>query len=263
MEVHGLRVVYTREKQPKDYEKAAPTVELSAALEPGDDVQVAANTLMRMACTTAYAALGFDLPENVNLKLVVGDFTVERTSVQKIADAVKADQAAKADEKPLSDKLIEQAAAKAEAATSDRKRGRPAKEKPAVEEEASNISANPEDRQDPANPVADIPDDDIPDSGTTTASKPVVTGLDDIPDSGTQVADTKAKSADSEELTARDIQASVTKNLHDKVIQAAKVHEFLRHFNVARISDLKQADIGKFSIMLADEVERNKAKKVA
>ncbi len=61
-----IRVSYLREKQPVQYEKAAPAVELSAGLLPGEDPLQVGIALMRTVTQISYAALGLtELPKAV------------------------------------------------------------------------------------------------------------------------------------------------------------------------------------------------------
>ena len=65
MQVTNVRVSFLREKQPAQYEKAAPSVEFAASLYQGDDHVVTAFRLMTDSDTIVYAGIGYDVPEKV------------------------------------------------------------------------------------------------------------------------------------------------------------------------------------------------------
>ena len=72
MQVTNVRVSFLREKQPAQYEKAAPAVEFGATLDDGDDHRVAALSLMMDAASVVYAGIGYAVPDKVAAALKGG-----------------------------------------------------------------------------------------------------------------------------------------------------------------------------------------------
>ncbi len=83
MQVTNVRVSFLREKQPAQYEKAAPAVEFVATLDQGDDHVSTARALMTDAATIVYAGIGYDVPERVAAALANGKAPAELSVATK------------------------------------------------------------------------------------------------------------------------------------------------------------------------------------
>ena len=146
-QVHSVRVSFTREKQPKDYEKSVPSVEFSASVEDGTDHNLVARRLMTDACTTVYNTLGIDVPTAVADKLgISGPDEVAPTKGHTEEEA---------------------SSTKTEATTKRKRRTKAEMEADAAEEKAESAPEVPDEDDDiPGVDAKPAPEDDIPGNDT-------------------------------------------------------------------------------------------------
>lgn len=119
MHVTGITVSFLREKQPAKFEKAQPSVEMSAVLDEGENHLSAARDLMLDAASVVYAGIGYAIPDKVaaalanvapGVTIVTGEGVKAEVKVEeKKAEDITADNfpgkdEAKAEEKPAAKK---------------------------------------------------------------------------------------------------------------------------------------------------------------
>jgi len=231
MHVTNVRVSFLREKQPAQYEKAAPAVEFSAVLDEGDDHRLAARSLMIDATAIVYAGIGYAVPAKVAAALLDGE------TPDKLAMEVET-----ADTPPQASLTAEQAAAdgsdvpEAEAieAAAPKKRGRP-KGSRNTRPKAGSKAAEAIAAAAPALiKTADVPDDDIPGDAARV-------GPDDDPkDHGVETVpqDEGDASMEAIEFTAKDLHTMIIGLINDKKLSVPSAKQLLAHFKVARAQDL-------------------------
>lgn len=239
MKVHTLKVTYTREKQPKDYEKAAPAIELSAAIDDGEDHLSAAHLLMQDATQVVYAALGMDIPEQVLAKLQAGQ-TPEGVEVEA---SIPAGAVATA-----GGTVVQLPPGK-------RKPGRPPKNKTPETAAAAPTQTNAVASDAP--PISDFPRKDVPDvpdetqvTTKTTASQaaPAAATADVPSEAAVQAATPATPAVTTAGMTAADLQSYITKMVQTKKITVQSVKDILAKNNAARTSEIpveKLADVKK------------------
>lgn len=179
MEVTNIRVSFMREKQPVQYEKAAPMVELAGTISDGENHLTAARNLMLDAASIVYAGIGYAVPEKVAEALaavapgvtIIGKDTAKVEVKGSAKDEVAPKEGTKAAKKPrgrpkgtgnkktpeaevkkIVDDAKQEAASKEEALAAA---GIPGDEIPGDEIPGDNISSGNEDRVDPAQNVQD------------------------------------------------------------------------------------------------------------
>lgn len=216
--VHSIKVAFTREKQPKDYEKSAPFVELSASVEDETDHIAIGKQLMADACGIVYSGLGMDVPASVADKLGEGASTQSKPAANKR-------QTRKATTKK------EEPAAKSEDDSSDVPDDKPA-EKPA-EEKTKNTKA--ETKSKAKEESSDLPDDD---------DKPAAKsdGNSDVPDDDGP-ADTPEDEEDpngSGTMTSEQLQSFITGMVSSRKVPVATVKEILSSYGASRTSDVSE-----------------------
>jgi len=202
--VHSIRVIYTREKQPKDYEKAVPTIEFSASLEDGADHVEAGLNLMRDACDIVYSALGMATPKPVATRLGEPSAT--------------SDEPAAAAPEP-----VKKAPAKVSETTAE-----PAKKAPAKKTAAKETP-----------PVDDgLPDDGLPEETTPEPAKKaaVKTADSELPDDGLPDDATN----DDDVMNAEDLQKYVASVVTSKKLNVANMKSIMSSFGASRVSEIPE-----------------------
>ena len=220
MQVTNIRVSFMREKQPAQYEKAQPSVELAAVLEDGEDHVVAARSLMMDAARVVYAGIGYDVPAKVAKALASGKVppaaTVETETKEATPEAPDAPEAApeapkKKRGRPVGSKNT-QPKKGSKAADDQAAAGRAAAAKgddglPPEDEGTRQVSSNPEDR---VNPDDGLP----PEDGATD-------------DGGAD-----------KNFTAKDLHDMIISAVQKKELSVPNAKQVLVHFKVARAQDL-------------------------
>jgi len=242
MHVTNVRVSFLREKQPAQYEKAAPAVEFTAVLDEGDDHRLAARSLMIDATAVVYAGLGYAVPERVAAALLDGE------TPDKLAVTVETK-----DTPPQAPLTAEKATAgdngadvpgdeAAEAKPAKKPRGRPKGSKNTRPKAGSKAAA--ETKPAPTK-AADVPDDDIP------GDAPRV-GPDDNPkDHGVE--------APAKEFTAKDLHTMIIDLINEKKLSVPSAKQLLAHFKVARAQDLTTDQVAEGRGMIEKMVEASAA----
>jgi hypothetical protein len=242
MQVTNVRVSFLREKQPVQYEKAAPAVELVANLDDGEDHRKAARSLMMDAATIVYAGIGYDVPEKVAAALADGDVPADlsvTTKTSKASPEAPEEAPEATEEKPKArgrPKGSKNTAPKKETAKQKRER---------EEAEAAASDAIPGDE--PAISTGDArvgPDDDPSDH-------------DEVPgeEEKTEVEDTEFTSTDLHEMMMAMIHA-VPREL--SIVNAKQI---LAHFKVARAGDLTSEQALKGKAMIEEMAKAEAAQK--
>jgi hypothetical protein len=233
MQVHTVRVSYTREKQPKDYEKAAPAIEFSAAIEEGEDHFKAGRQLMIDACSVVYNALGMTVPELVLQHLAQGEIPVGGSVT---VETPKAAAAPKKEEPKTVDNTGdyvsdvpggEDGAKEEEKAAEPKRRGRPPKKAP-VSDVPEDV---PGDEEKPAANVADVPED-VPAETPSESEEPV--------------------------YTIEDLRHHLTALITGKALSVADVKETIAAYGASRTDDLSPEDALKVKVDLDNLVESRK-----
>lgn len=238
MQVTNIKVSFMREKQPVQYEKAQPAVELTATLEDGENHLTATRNLMLDAAAVVYAGIGYPIPEKVAdaLNAIVsggsvpsgGQATTE-TSTDKPADAKSEDA------KPAA-----------------KKRGRPRGSKNAPRTVTpENVVATPSEIPGEEAPASsEIPGEEAPASSEIPGEETpnISSGNEDRVD---PAADTGFTPKDLHDLIIGHVKAT------PRTLSVQNARSILAHFKVARAQDLtdEQAAEGKTMVdqMVAEE----------
>jgi len=245
MHVTNVRVSFLREKQPAQYEKAAPAVEFSAVLGDDENHEYAARALMISATRVVYNGLGYDVPPRVAEALASGVVPAELSVATETAEATPEPSEALVEatetepDKPKTrgrPKGSKNTAPKKETAAAKRKRlaaeakaaeasaGIPGEDEVPGEEPTPNISTGGE----RVNPEDDIPgEDEVP--GSEESGDPV----DDAP----------------EEWSPKALHTLIMSHVNatPRTLSVANAKQVLAEFKVARAQDLtnEQAVEGK------------------
>ncbi len=251
MQVTNVRVSFLREKQPAQYEKAAPAVEFVATLDQGDDHVATARALMTDAATIVYAGIGYDVPERVAAALTSGIVPAELSVDTKTTEAAEtAPEAARGTTATEDAKPKPRGRPKGSTNTGPKKETAAAKRKrEAAEKEAAEVPGDgdvPGDEPKPNISTGEArinPEDGIP--GDDNVPEGIVPGSDDeVP-----------------EFTPKDLHTMIIELVQatPRRLSVANAKAVLAHFKVARAQDLsnEQAVEGKKMVeeMLA-ETER-------
>lgn len=242
MKVHTVRVSFTREKQPKDYEKSAPAIEFSAAIDDNENHLVAGMRLMADATKVVYAALAMDVPVEVAAKLAViqlpeGGTLIGATSVPK---------------------LVEVAATTGAEVTGTKKRGRPVGSV-SIPKPRENITEMP--------PHPDYTDpNNIPNDGPVTTAavvKPVASTTDvaGIPDDkpaapvgAVAMVTTPVVVPGTGALTHGDLQTFLVKQITSKAIEKEDVKTILGKFGASRVIEVKPEQLAQVKQTIQDKI---------
>ena len=252
MHVHDIRVSFTREKQPREYEKSAPSIELCASLNDDEDPIAASRELMQTACAAVYNALGMDVPEAIQSKLDAGEVpdggtakkdTAKKSTAKKTAaKKTETKKAAADDDLPDDDTGSDEKAKKDTAKKTETKKAAAADDDlpDDGDEKAKKDTAKKTETKKAADD--DLPDDDS-NSEKSSDSKSEKSSDDDLPDDG----DTGSEDAGGDEqMSAEDLQSFITERVSNKKIGVAKVKEILAEHGASRTSDVpadERADV--------------------
>jgi hypothetical protein len=247
MQVTNVRVSFLREKQPAQYEKAAPAVEFSAVLEDGEDHRAATRALMISAAEVVYNAIGYDVPDRVQKALAGGaipaELSVDTKTAEPAAETVEAAEEAPetAEATPEADKPKKRGRPKGSKNTAPKKGTAAAKKAAEAEVPGEDDGVPGDEPSKDAISTGDArvgPDDDATDHGAP--------GDDDVPgseESGDPVDDS------SDEFTPKDLHALIMSHVNatPRTLSVANAKQILAHFKVARAQDLtnEQALEGK------------------
>lgn len=239
MQVTNVRVSFLREKQPAQYEKAAPAVEFAAVLDQGDDHVAAARRLMIDATAVVYAGIGYGVPAKVAKALADGYMPAEVS-----VEAITADVAPAAPEAGGVDVPGEEAKPKTRGRPKGSKNTRPKAGTKAAEEalKGSNSFTG-------AKPFPD--DDTIPGDDAVPGDTPAIStgesrvGPDDNPedhgipgDSDGIPGDEDTASKEEVEFTAKDLHTLIHESIKAKKLSVPSAKQVLAQFKVARAQDL-------------------------
>lgn len=229
MQVTNVRVQFLREKQPAQYEKAAPAVEFAAVLEDGDDHLAVALNLMTDATTVVYAGIGYDVPPRVAQALAGGKVPAELSvaaETKEVAEAAPetAEEAAEPKKTRGRPKGSKNTAPKKETAAAKRKR------------EAKEAEA--------AKDTDGVPGDDEPKDPIRTGEERI-NPEDDVPGDDRE----EAVPTGDDEFTPKDLHTMIIGLVQatPRRLSVANAKQVLAHFKVARAQDLtdEQALKGK------------------
>jgi hypothetical protein len=227
VEVHTVRLSYRRSKQPKEYESAEPTIELTASIQPGDNHLHVMASLMSDAQSVVYGALGVAVPSAIKKKLA--DLSDPDATVEVVEEPAK--KTTKAGTK--------------KAAIMAKKEAAPVDDVP--EETGKSITDNPEDRKGPDDD--DIPGDDIPDESSSD-DIPDESSSDDIPDesSSDDIPD------EEEAFTTVELHHMIRELVGGQKIAAGEVKTLLAEHGAARVGDLSPEGVIAVRAALDDKV---------
>ena len=248
MQVTNVRVSFLREKQPAQYEKAAPAVEFVATLDQGDDHRSVARSLMIDATSVVYAGIGYDVPAKVAQALASGDVPTELSVATETVDATEA--AAETPEEAAEEKKTrgrprgsKNTAPKKETAAAKRKR-EAAEAKAAEAAEADDGIPGDDEPAAISTGEARIGPEDTPEDHGIPGDDDGVPGDDEVPGED----ETPAEEAEGE-FTPKDLHILIMSHVNatPRTLSVANAKQVLAHFKVARAQDLtdEQALEGK------------------
>lgn len=252
MQVTNVRVSFLREKQPAQYEKAAPAVEFNAVLDDGEDHVVAALKLMTDATAVVYAGIGYDVPPKVAAALssgkIPGAIAVETTTKETPVEAPTGGEGEPTESTPEGEeKPAEKPAPK--------KRGRPkgsTNTRPKAGTKAAEKAAAAKSKT----TAADVPDDDIP-----GGDAPRVGPDDDPADHGEPEKKLESKDkAPAKEFTAKDLHTMIIDLINEKKLSVPSAKQLLAHFKVARAQDLTAKQVAEGKDMIEKMVAASEKK---
>lgn len=251
MQVTNIRVSFMREKQPVQYEKAQPMVELTGTLEDGENHLTAARDLMLDAASIVYAGIGYGVPEKVGDALANIAPGSTLIAAEKATATIEVVKGSAKDEKPADEK------------PAGKKRGRPkgSTNKKTSEAEVQKIidDANEKATEKEIAAAAGQPSDsEIPGEAETPAAS-------EIP--GEEIANISSGNEDRVDPATDD--AFTPKDLHDLIISHVKAtprtlsvqnaRSILAHFKVARAQDLTDEQAAEGKVMLEQMVAEEAA----
>jgi len=242
MQVTNVRVSFLREKQPAQYEKAAPAVEFVATLDQGDDHVATARALMIDATTIVYAGIGYDVPPKVAAALASGKVPAELSATTEITD--EASETTEEVSDAEADKSKTRGRPKGSKNTRPKKGTKAAKvgdtvKFQGVEGEVTKVAT-------------DIPgEDEVPGEETSAIStgEARVGPEDDPADHGVPGEDEVPAEETEAEFTPKDLHTLIMSHVNatPRTLSVANAKQVLASFKVARAQDLtnEQALIGK------------------
>lgn len=241
MQVTNVRVSFLREKQPAQYEKAAPAVEFSAVLEDGENHGTAARALMISASEVVYNALGYDVPAKVRKALANGTVPAELSVTTETAEAApEAPGATEETPETEADKPKTRGRPKGSKNTAPKKETAAAKRKrEAAEAEAAAKADDGVPGDDEATPNISTGEDRVDPNDT-----------DGVPGDDEDAGDQREERVpDDAEFTPKDLHTLIMShvNASPRTLSVANAKQVLAHFKVARAQDLtdEQALEGK------------------
>ena len=244
MQVTTIEARFMRRVQLRDYEPAEAEIKLTASLAEGEDFENQHEELMQLAKNGVRTAL------------------IGRTTTGKDASAAEVESGEKA-----ASTAATSGTAAAVAEIAGKKRGRKSnaelaeieaklKAEEAAKNGKPNISNNPEDRRDPANPEDEIPGDEIPGNepakqSAKPADKPApkADANSEIP--GDEPAKPADKPAPKGGITAPELQKWVSQQMGAKKLTAPEVLELIKSKGKDRMAELDPADL----VWLKDQLE--------
>ena len=241
MQVTNVRVSFLREKQPAQYEKAAPAVEFSAVLDAGEDHAAVARSLMIDATAIVYAGIGYAVPEKVAAALLEGKVPDKLAVTTEAVDT--AERASLTAERATADGSDVPGDEVAEAKPAKKTRGRPKGSKntrPKAGTKATEKAASAEKAEGglvKTTTATDVPDDDIP------GDPPRVGPEDDPKDHGVEAKTPVAAKKSSEVFTAKDLHTMIIDLINQKKLSVPSAKQLLAHFQVARAQDLTSEQV--------------------
>ncbi len=257
MEVTNIRVSFMREKQPVQYEKAQPMVELAGTLEDGENHLTAARNLMMDAATIVYAGIGYSVPAKVADALMnIAAVSQQVKAAKATVNQIKVEKGSAKDEKPAAKKPRGRPKGSANKKTSEAEVQKIITDANAASEvEKAQTAKEPQDLELAAAAAANdpIPGDEIPGDNIST-------GGDRI-DPDEKAAGSIGMDDDPEDFTPKD--------LHDLIIGHVKAsprtlsmdnaRAILAHFKVARAQDLTNVQAIEGKVMLDQMVAEEAA----
>jgi len=253
MHVTNVRVSFLREKQPAQYEKAAPAVEFVATLDEGDDHEATARQLMIDATSIVYAGIGYDVPAKVAKALVTGVATADLSVATKTVEAPT--ETSETPEETPEDK------------PKTKPRGRPVGSKNTGPKKETAAAKRKREAAEAAAKDSDgIPgDDEVPgdepkkDSLSTGEAR---VGPDDDPADHDIPGDDEVPAEKTEtEFTAKDLHTMIMSHVSatPQTLSVANGRTILAHFKVARAQDLTPEQVIKGKDMVEKMVEAQAA----
>ena len=241
MHVTNVRVSFLREKQPAQYEKAAPAVEFVATLDEGDDHQMVARSLMIDATSVVYAGIGYEVPVKVHGALMDGAVPTELLATVKTTEASPAaSETAEETPDPEADKPKTRGRPRGSKNTAPKKETKAAERKRlAAEAEAAAKEADD-----------GIPGDDEPTPNISTGEERVNPEDDGVPGDDETPGDQREEHVpDDTEFTPKDLHTLIMSHVNatPRTLSVANAKQVLANFKVARAQDLtnEQAVEGK------------------
>ena len=242
MEVTNIRVSFMREKQPVQYEKAQPMVELAGTLADGENHLTAARNLMLDAASIVYAGIGYSVPEKVAdalMNIAPGTTMIEAAQATAKVEVEFANKLA-AEEKGTAKDEVEKPAAK--------KRGRPkgSSNKKTTEAEVQKLI-------DDTKAAAKATEDEI------AAAGGAYDGPDDNISNGDE--DRVDPNASDEEFTPKDLHDLIIGHVKSepRTLSVANARSILAHFKVVRAQDLTNDQASEGKIMVEQMVKEEAA----
>jgi hypothetical protein len=240
MQVTNVRVSFLREKQPAQYEKAAPAVEFSAVLADGEDHGAAARALMISASTVVYNALGYNVPAKVAEKLASGTVPAELSVATETTEtSPAAPETAEETPETEADKPKTRGRPRGSKDTGPRKETAAAKKKRlAAEAEAAKAAENDS-----------VPGDDETPNISTGEERVDPNDSDGIPGDDDASDQREEHVPDDTEFTPKDLHTLIMSHVNatPRTLSVANAKQVLANFKVARAQDLtnEQALEGK------------------
>lgn len=236
MQVTNARVSFLREKQPAQYEKAAPAVEFTAILDQGDDHLAIARQLMTDAATIVYAGIGYALPDRVAQALASGKVPAELSVATGSTEAAPTAPEA-AGEAPETE------------AEKPKTRGRPRGSKNTAPKKGTAAAKKAEEAAAAAKDNDGIPGEDDPTPNISTG-KVRIGPEDDIPGEDETPSDQREENTPNDaEFGPKDLHTLIMLHVNatPRTLSVANAKQVLAHFKVARAQDLtdEQAVEGK------------------
>jgi hypothetical protein len=245
MQVTNVRVSFLREKQPAQYEKAAPAVEFAAALDEGEDHENAARELMISATKVVYNGLGYDVPPRVAQALAEGKVPAE------LSVATEAKEVAPEAPEPRGSTIAE----------SQKPRGRPKGSKNTAPKKETAAAKRKREEAEAAAKDDGIPgDDEVPGDEPTPN---ISTGGDRVnPEDGIPGEDEAPAEETATEFGPKDLHVLMMSHVNatPRTLSVANAKQVLAHFKVARAQDLTNEQALEGKAMVEKMIEATAAK---
>lgn len=235
-QVTNITVGYDRKRQPAQYESSGARVEfaaiLSATVGDNEDHVAIATKLLGEAKTIVLVELGLVKAGENASAVVVSAGKSDTVATGTAAGSKEAEKAAKAAAKAAKE------AAKAPVTTG-------------TDDAATRqITQNPENRTDPANPPAEV----FPGEGPSTPATGTAANTD-LPAEEVVATGAKAASA-TPTLTHTEMHAFIAGKIKDKKLDHPTVKATSAKYNVARIQDLKPEQLGPYKASIEEAMSK-------